>query len=107
MERSASRRSTSTSSDLVTESDAGADVVGERDVRRELILARRALTGKQRCFLRALPDNDFQLWKTARVSGYSKDTLSRWLRDERFRKALELLRERDELDMDIGTHRVK
>jgi hypothetical protein len=80
---------------------------GERDVRREFVLARRKLTPKQRCWLKALPQYDFQYWRTCTKLGYSKDTLQRWLRDDRFRKALELLKERDELDADIGTHRVK
>jgi hypothetical protein len=92
----------------VTEvSNADAAEGGERDVRREFVLARRKLSPKQRCWLKALPKYDFQYWRTCSALGYSKDTLHRWLRDADFRKALELLKERDELDFDIGTHRVK
>jgi hypothetical protein len=88
-------------------SEAGAGEAGERDVRREFVLARRKLTPKQRCWLKALPRHDFQYWRTCIALGYSRDTLHRWLRQQSFRNALELLRERDELDADIGTQRVK
>lgn len=83
-----------------------ADTTPERDLRREFLLARRRCTPKQRRWLAALPKNDFQYWKAALALGFSRDTVWKWLRLERVRTVLELMREIDELDADVGRHRV-
>jgi hypothetical protein len=83
-----------------------ADTTPERDLRREFLLARRRCTPKQRRWLAALPKNDFQYWKAALALGFSRDTVWKWLRQERVSTVLELMREIDELDADVGRHRV-
>jgi hypothetical protein len=86
--------------------DAGAGGAGERDLRREFLQARRKCTPKQRTWLKSLPKNDFQYWKAALAAGFSRDTVWRWLRQPHVKRVLDLMREIDELDADVGRHRV-
>jgi phage terminase small subunit len=49
------------------------------------------LTPKQRDYLHALPDHNWQTWKTARKQELSSHTLYKWLREPEFAEARDLL----------------
>lgn len=66
----------------------------------------RQCTPKQRTWLRALPDNDYQRWKTAGALGYSKKTIHKWLRIEHVQKALELQQQIAIDELDITNRRI-
>jgi hypothetical protein len=67
----------------------------------------KACTRQQRAYLAALPRHNFQLWgKIIDELKVSKHSVSKWLRDDRFKKVRELLDEIAIDDLDVGTRRI-
>jgi hypothetical protein len=87
-------------------------VGGEGQSRQEVSAARadeltrllRKLTPAQRKVLRALPQNNFQLWGTAIKLGHNRASVFRWLRKPEFVAARALYEQRafDEADITNG-----
>ncbi len=87
---------------------AAAEGPGEapRDLRREFTAAMRKCTPKQRVWLRALPDNNFQRWSTALKLGISRNSIFKWLRLETVKAVLTLHDEIATEDYDISNRRI-
>lgn len=72
----------------------------------EVRAALARLEPRQRKVLRALPENEFQLWRTLRILGISKSIGHRWLRDEKFTAARRLVEQGALDEYGITTQRV-
>lgn len=67
---------------------AGAD---EPSLEVQKIRAMRKCSPKQRAWLRAIPENDWQRWGAAKKLGLSSHTVHKWLRKPHVRAALSLM----------------
>ena|GEM_PF-1483441 len=76
------------------------------DPARDLVRALRKLTPTQRRVLKALPENGGQFWGTLRKLGHSQHTGHRWMRNEAFVRARELLEQRAAEEVGISVQRV-
>lgn len=80
--------------------------VEERDPREELIAARATCSPKQRKLLDMLAENDYQPWRAGAALGLSKRTISKFLRDAKFKAARALLDEVATDDLCITNRRL-
>lgn len=77
-----------------------------RDLRRELAVAMKACTPKQRKWLRALSANNFQKWSTSDKLGFSRHTVWKWLRLDTVKAAIALQEEIGDQDSDLTRQRI-
>jgi hypothetical protein len=88
------------------EDGAAAPEAGPRNLRDELAAAMKLCTPKQRKWLKAIPENDYQPWRAGTILGYSTRSVQKWLRDVNCRKVRELLDEIAVEDMDLTQRRI-
>lgn len=67
------------------------DAAKRRAKRKQWAQLNRTLRPKQRIFLAALPEHDFQMWRCIVSLGMSKQSLSAWLKEENFIKAKDMV----------------
>jgi phage terminase small subunit len=79
---------------------------GERDLRGEYEIARRACTPKQRKWLAKMSELAGQKWAACNALGFSKHTVWKWLREDRIKQVLELQTQLAGLDHDITRDRI-
>lgn len=80
--------------------------MSEPDLRKRFAAAMRALTPKQRLYVRALPTHAFKRRKCCVELGFSSATLHAWLRQPKFIKALELQNELYQAIVDVSNRRI-
>lgn len=67
------------------------DGAKRRGKRKQWAQLNRTLRPKQRIFLAALPEHDFQMWRCIVSLRMSKESLSQWLKEENFVKAKDMV----------------
>lgn len=89
-----------------SEGGAAAAEAVPRNLREELIAAMKACTPKQRRWLKAIPEHNFQPWGAGDKLGFSTRSIAKWLRDAKVAKVRELLDEIAVEDMDLTQRRI-
>lgn len=77
-----------------------------RNLRVELTAAMKLCTPKQRKWLKAIPENDWQPWRVGTLLGYSTRSVQKWLRDANCKKVRDLLDEIGVEDLDLSQRRI-
>lgn len=88
------------------ESGAGAPEAGPRNLRDELVAAMKQCTPKQRRWLKAIPEHNYQPWSAGEKLGFSTRSVHKWMRDANCKKVRELLDEIAVEDMDLSQRRI-
>jgi hypothetical protein len=96
---------TPTEAVLPASGPAAAEAV-PRNLRDELAAAMKLCTPKQRKWLKAIPENDYQPWRAGTQLGYSTRSVQKWLRDANCKKVRELLDEIGVEDLDLSQRRI-
>lgn len=87
-------------SDDAVGADESADDAPDMD--REIVRALRKCTPDQRRWLRMLPQYDWSEWRAGVALGHSRHTVYRWLRKPHVKRYLDLIRDRDIVELEFN-----